>query len=107
MKFKNIIAALIIAIMAALLAPTGQAHAAPSKKVKRSPVALVQQIGTNNQFAVVLRNGHTWIVPRCKYEDSRNCWWDAGKRGNKRGKSFADLNGRVHYSTKNVKVYYN
>lgn len=106
MKFRYIITALVIAIMAALLIPA-QAQAAPAKKVKRSPVVLVQQIGTNNQFAVVLRNGHTWVVPRCKYEDSRNCWWDAGKRGNKRGHSFADLNGRVHYSTKNVKVYYN
>ena len=101
------IATLIIAALAVLVAPSPGAHAAPSKKYRHSPVVLVQQIGNANQYAVVLRNGHTWIVPRCRLEDSRNCWWDAGKRGNRSGRSFADLNGRVHYSTPTMRVIYN
>lgn len=33
----------------------------------------------------------------CRYEDSRNCVWYAGKRGNGKGKSFIDVQGRNFY----------
>lgn len=33
----------------------------------------------------------------CPYEDSRNCFWDAGESGNGAGQDFIDLNGKVYY----------
>jgi len=36
----------------------------------------------------------------CKYEDSKNCVWDARHMGNGQGRSFAvDRRNRVHYIT--------
>lgn len=44
-----------------------------------------------------LNNGATFVTTACQYEDSRNCWWNAGKRGNGVGHSFVDLKGRALY----------
>jgi hypothetical protein len=33
----------------------------------------------------------------CPLEDSRNCFWDSGERGNGSGRDFIDLNGKVYY----------
>lgn len=30
----------------------------------------------------------TKVLPKCKTEDSTRCYWDASKRGNRKGKSF-------------------
>lgn len=38
-----------------------------------------------------------YTMPECATEDSNNCIWLAGERGNKVGKSFADLGGIVYY----------
>lgn len=92
----------------ALIATVMTSSPADAAKPKpRSQVVTVQQVGHNNQFAIVLKNGVTWVVPACKYEDSRNCWWDAGRSGNKQGRSFADLNGKVHRLAKNGKIFMN
>lgn len=31
--------------------------------------------------------------PRCEYEDSENCYWDATTMGNGTGTSFVNVNG--------------
>ena len=49
-----------------------------------------------------------WVVQAskhlrpCRYEDSRNCFWDASSRGNGVGNSFIDLNGKVYYFKKGL-----
>lgn len=37
-------------------------------------------------------------VPECAYEDSTNCVWDAGDRGNGKGRSFIDIGGLTLYT---------
>lgn len=32
-----------------------------------------------------------WLITPCKYEDSRNCYWNAGEAGNGRGHSFYSI----------------
>jgi hypothetical protein len=47
-----------------------------------------------------------WHIPAkpCKFEDSRNCYWDAGVRGNGKGRSFwTGRNGKVHYLNPNFR----
>lgn len=41
-----------------------------------------------------------WSIPTraCRTEDSINCYWDAGRRGNGKGASFwVGRNGKIHY----------
>lgn len=38
-----------------------------------------------------------WMVTRCRYEDSRNCYFNAKKRGDGKGRSFINLKGRIVY----------
>lgn len=41
--------------------------------------------------------GRRSIATVCKYEDSRNCVWDAKHRGNGQGRSFINRNGKVTF----------
>lgn len=41
--------------------------------------------------------GRHSIATVCKYEDSRNCVWDAKHRGNGKGRSFINRNGKVTF----------
>lgn len=102
-----LIAFAVTVVALTIIDSSSSAEVAALTARKASPVVLVQQVGHNNQYAVVLKSGRTWVVPACKYEDSANCWWDAGVAGNKKGRSFADLNGRVHYVSKNASVFRN
>lgn len=36
-------------------------------------------------------------LPPCESEDSRDCYWDAGERGNGEGVSFVDIDGTAYY----------
>jgi hypothetical protein len=36
-------------------------------------------------------------LPPCEYEDSENCFWDAGEAGNGEGTSFVDIDGTPYY----------
>lgn len=36
-------------------------------------------------------------LPPCVYEDSTNCTWRAGVRGNREGRSFVNLHGRRYF----------
>ena len=41
-----------------------------------------------------------WVADHirpCPQEDSRNCFWDAKNRGNKKGRSLVDLNGKKYF----------
>lgn len=37
------------------------------------------------------------VLPPCEHEDSTNCYWDAGERGNGEGVSFVDVDGTAYY----------
>jgi hypothetical protein len=39
----------------------------------------------------------TTTLRPCVYEDSQNCWWDAGKMGNGRGTSFVNIDGHLYF----------
>lgn len=41
--------------------------------------------------------GRRSIATVCKYEDSRNCVWDARHRGNGEGRSFINRNGKITF----------
>jgi hypothetical protein len=46
---------------------------------------------------VQLRDGSEWMATPCRYEDGRNCWWNAALRGNGEGRSFLSIRGHRHY----------
>lgn len=47
--------------------------------------------------AVFTHNGQEVVLPACEYEDSSNCYWDAGARGNGQGQSFYDIAGTAYF----------
>lgn len=51
----------------------------------------------HGRAVVTFRDGSRWNFAPCRYEDSRNCHWNAAKRGNHVGRSLVDLRGHVHY----------
>lgn len=51
----------------------------------------------HRKLVAVFNDDSTWEFGPCKYEDSRNCWWDADKRGNKAGHTFINLRGQVFF----------
>lgn len=38
----------------------------------------------------------TTTLRPCVYEDSSDCFWDARKRGNHKGRSFVNIDGHVY-----------
>jgi type 1 glutamine amidotransferase len=64
--------------------------------VGRNPAIWVDRIGKTRWFYVELYDQSKWLVPRCRYEDSRNCYWNAERRGNGEGRSFVDIGSRHH-----------
>lgn len=95
------IAAVVCVIAGLLGATVAQADAravridAPETEQTRNPVIWVEHVQTR-WYYVELYDGSEWMVTRCRYEDSHNCYWNAKKRGNHRGHSFVDLRGNVH-----------
>lgn len=45
-------------------------------------------------------DGGTIILTQCAEEDSTNCYWDATKRGNGKGRNFININGHTFYESK-------
>lgn len=40
---------------------------------------------------------HQSTLRPCAFEDSRDCFWDAAKRGNRKGRSFVNIDGHTYY----------
>lgn len=96
---------LMISLIAALAMVGGVAAPASAKAfhveradhhVKHVKITYWQQIRPRRYY-VELNNGATYVATPCKYEDSRNCFWDAGNFGNRIGYSFLDLRGHAIY----------
>lgn len=66
----------------------------------------IHEVGTKRapRFLVTLNNGALFDLIGCRLEDSRNCYWDAKRMGNHRGKSFANIRGKVVYLHKPTKA---
>lgn len=62
--------------------------------------AVLTVTGSATADTVQAPRPYGWHIPAkpCKTEDSSNCYWDAGVRGNGKGRSFwTGRNGKVHY----------
>lgn len=63
-------------------------------------LALQWFINSVPTFGQTQQEKYSWNIPTkpCKYEDSKNCFWDAGQRGDGKGHSFwVGRNNKVHY----------
>lgn len=95
----------ILATVAAMLA-TAPAHAGEARTVRlEAPTRHVQHVrvvkvtpARGESIRVRFNTGSLWRVAPCKWEDSNNCYWDARKRGNRKGRSFVTLKGKTYYS---------
>lgn len=68
--------------------------------MKKIIAALALALSTGTAVSLALPTegasaGRHSIATVCKYEDSRNCVWDAKHRGNGKGRSFINRNGKV------------
>lgn len=74
--YRNQVIILIVTVVAALVVVLGaSAFAAPPKPATHAHI----QKGQPTAF---------WMRTPCEYEDSVNCYWDAGGSGNHKGHSF-------------------
>lgn len=104
---KKLIASAVLAALAiggtALAAES--AHAGTTGTVRlEKPVRHVQHVrvtyvhkSKSGPKWVEFNTGSLWSVVACKTDDSRNCYWDASKRGNGKGRDFVNLNGKTFY----------
>jgi hypothetical protein len=90
--------ALVLAFLIGFIG-TGLVFAAevegPTKTVKTKRVTYAEKV--HGYWFVEFNDGSAHHLKRCRYEDSRNCYWNAGAAGNGKGKSFADLKGTAYY----------
>jgi hypothetical protein len=102
---KKLIAAASIALAAGLTtfvaspadaAPRAVRLEPPVRHVKHVKVTYVHKSKSYPKW-VEFNTGSLWSLPRCKHEDSRNCFYDAKRRGNGKGRSFADIKGKTYY----------
>jgi hypothetical protein len=78
-------------------APAGAVRLeAPTRHVEHVRATYVQQAGKARVWAE-FNTGSLWSLPTCKHEDSRNCYYDAKRRGNGKGRSFANIKGKTYY----------
>lgn len=100
----------ILAILAtlALVGLASPSHAGTGRTTRLEPpvrhvahvkVVSVQETRTSRLW-IEFNTGSLWSVAPCKWEHSNNCYWDARKRGNGKGKSFVTLKGKTYYSSK-------
>lgn len=85
------LAALVAAMLALVLAPS-TARAAEASDLY---VARTEQVTGTNLLSVTLSNGAHAVLTPCRFEDGRNCYWDASVRGNHRGRSLIVMKGHV------------
>lgn len=108
-KAKGIIAAATISATALLglaMAPDAAEAATarttrlepPVRHVKHVRVTYVAKARANRVW-VEFNTGSLWSVVPCRYEDSNNCYWDASKRGNRKGRDFVTIGGKTYRLT--------
>lgn len=73
------------------------------EQMGRNPVMYVEYVH-RKWFLAELSDGSTWMVTRCRHEDSRNCWWNAQRRGNGEGRSFLNIHGHYHKAVRGTVV---
>lgn len=98
---KNLLST--IAIAAAIVAGPTAANAVQiepaDREVTTTRATYVEPVGERKLY-VELNNGATYRLNPCRYEDGRQCYWDADSAGNGKGHSFISVAGKVIYSKK-------
>ena len=98
MSNRLLAAGLTLAALGTVLAATDEAPSTPHPLTAFTGSTLTDSTpGTFGVYRVTLDDGSTHDLPGCEDEDSTNCFWDAGERGNGIGHSFADVNGVALY----------
>lgn len=95
----------LVVLAAGLTLTVSPAQAAPGGAVRLEPptqhVSHVRIISVTparaHRVRVGFNTGSLWSLKACRSEDSNNCYWDARKRGNGHGRSFATIHGRTYY----------
>lgn len=90
--------ALVAAMLALVLAPSTARAAGvgdPTPPPRGLYVARTEQVIGTNLLSVTLSNGAHAVLKPCRFEDGRNCYWDASIRGNHRGRSLIVMKGHV------------
>lgn len=70
---------------------------APTRSASPVRFTYVQYVNANRVW-VEFNTGSLWSLPTCKHEDSSNCYWNAKRQGNGKGRSFVALKGKVYYA---------
>lgn len=100
---------LVVSAVAFTLAPSPanakavQVEQAEVERPHRNPVLYVEHV-QRRWFYVELADGSTWMVTRCRHEDSNNCWWNARTRGNGEGRSFVVIHRRYHLAVRGTVI---
>lgn len=99
---------LTVAVATLTLAPVlaGPAHAerleSADRDVSTVRVSYIERMGRTAY--IELSNGAAYKLSPCRYEDGRQCYWSGSTMGNRSGRSFVVVAGRVHYLTRALSV---
>lgn len=109
---KKILAVVLTAIVLTLIPQA--AHARMYRITERDEdyhgrvrVEFVQRLDDSRWYYVRLTNGAQWMMNRCAYWDSLNCWFDAKVRTHAapyKTRPYADIFGRTTYLARDGKV---
>lgn len=93
-------AAIALTVMLGLIFNALPAQAAGIPQIKGVPTISAtawKKMSPYQKRLVTDRSKSKAALPACKYEDSANCFWNAKKKGNGKGRSFIDLRGTAIY----------
>lgn len=88
---------MLLLALALAVAPSPQIEP-PTHTVNTMRVVYAEPMA--NTMYVELNDRSVWRLRPCKFEDSRTCFWNAGTRGNTRGRSFVDIRGTLIYTNR-------
>lgn len=98
----HLVAVAIVGALIGLWISPGRAHGVQLEPADRNVdtvrVSYVEPVGARKLY-VELNNGAAYRLNPCRHEDGRQCYWDAGDRGNGAGSSFVRVSGRLIYSS--------
>lgn len=102
MTRRHLVAVAILGALIGLWISPGRAYAVQlepaDRHVETVRVTYVEPAIGPQDLYVELNNGATYALKPCRFEDGRQCYWDADARGNGVGSSFIVVSGRVIYS---------
>lgn len=73
------------------------------EKIGHDPVMYVKHV-KGPWLYIELADGSSWMATPCKYEDGRNCWWNAKRRGNHHGRSYLTIHNVQYFTVKGTVI---